>query len=140
MQQIINDLTKANKELLTSNLQMVKNMEQLISYIEDLRNQVGDLEERFDNTENDLTGSDKDNEAKILNLFLEVIKIKSNRCCICGENNENGLVEFEKGDMVVMCENCDIDGANYNGWDDENEHGPMCCCISDNNKVCNKCS
>ena len=39
-------------------------------------------------------------------------------CNICGGDKENGIVKVG-GVWVTLCEHCDIDGSNYNGWNDE---------------------
>ena len=47
-------------------------------------------------------------------------KKEEEECYFCGEYNKNGLVEVY-GIDVYLCEQCDCDGSNYNGWMDEEE-------------------
>lgn len=45
-----------------------------------------------------------------------------NVCECCGEFHDVGLATGENGIEMLVCENCDIDGSNYNGWGDETEY------------------
>ena len=43
-------------------------------------------------------------------------------CECCGEFHDVGLATGENGIEMWVCEVCDIDGSNYNGWGDETEY------------------
>lgn len=50
----------------------------------------------------------------------------NNECVICKEYNDSvGIATGENGVEMRVCDVCDIDGSNYNGWGD-NEY--CCCC------------
>ena len=48
-------------------------------------------------------------------------------CYFCEGIKENGLVNVE-GDFVYLCEDCDIDGDKYNGWNDNETRVSYICC------------
>ena len=72
-------------------------------------------------------------------LLVSIKGVYYGICYFCGEHHNNGLVEITKGEDQTICERCDIDGSDYNGWDEDNEHCPICWCFSDDNKKCVDC-
>ena len=56
---------------------------------------------------------------------VEMVSTGDVPCFFCSGYSENGLVNVN-GSLEVLCEDCDIDGCNYNGWIPLCKYGENC--------------
>ena len=68
------------------------------------------------------TGEETKYDYAELLKFAEIQKEK-HICEICGvcDYDEVGIATGENGVEIRVCENCDVDGSDYNGWGDKDE-------------------
>jgi len=85
--------------------------ESQLKYPDDLK--IEPYDDHFDDTESD-------DECEKPKFFKDT-------CDMCGKKDDTvGLATGENGEECWVCENCDVDGYNYNGWG-ESGNEQVCC-------------
>lgn len=93
-----------------------------------------------DSEEHDNSGCDNDENwfcHKCLSGALarqEEDESEEEMCCdVCGGDKQVGYVDDPKSSIPFkVCEDCDVDGSNYNGWKEDEDKCPACGKFMDN--------